>query len=975
MCEIRLAVRHFGIDLSDLLPAVRPANDTKPHQRRGRSVMASRRLVTIAAALALVISGAAFAAPAASGGTIAAEQDSAIAVDPEDLAIDHVQQHADDLGVNANDVSDVFVLSSYTSQHTGVAHVSLLQRFQGLEVFGGHATVNIMPDGSVLYVGNSLVSGLREAPPDAAELNAVDAVEAAAAELDLDEPSNLRVIRTARTAAGETILTGGGISDAPISAKLGWQPMDGGLRLAWQLVIDDSTDVHLFEATIDATTGELLTVEDWTSDHSINQLASQLGRGTSALAGTVVAQTTSITPGTTNPVDDGSSYRVFAPPKESPNDGGRTLETNPADATASPFGWHDTDGVAGPEFTVTRGNNVHAYNDYNNSNSTQGGLARFVVDPPSSAAGEYSHAGAAFGPAATPANFSGQIVLVNDGDGDAFPNNGCQPFSVPAGSIALLDRGECNFTIKVANAQAGGASAVVVANNVAGNPFTMGGSDPTITIPAIMISQADGNTIKAGLPATGRIEIFDPGIPIEPDGGPGLTFDFPLDLADHPHEYSEAATTNLFYWCNTAHDLFYGYGFDEASGNFQANNYGRGGVGGDYVRCEAQDGGGTNNANFSTPANDGGTPRMQMYLWNVGPDPQRDGDLENGIIIHEYGHGLSLRLTGGPGINCLAGAEQMGEGWSDYVAIAALIDPALDDPEEPRGMGTYALWQDDPPRQGAGIRPRPYSRNMDINPLTYDSIKTGAWFGGSLAIPHHIGSTWASIMWDMTWDLIDKHGFSDNIYEGWEAGGNNLAYQLVIDGLKLQGCFPGFVTGRDAILAADVALTGGENQCTLWASFARRGLGYSAEQGAFNDRNDNDEAFDTHPDCLDGFSQPVHPPYGDLNTVVAGDIVPLRFDVGTNRGLDILASGSPYSREVDCESLHPVSQLENSLTPRSVPVAAETPGNAGLTVNSQGVYTYPWQTDEEWAGTCQEFVLTRDDGVQHRAFFAFVEAD
>jgi len=301
--------------------------------------MASRRLITVAAAVTLVISGAAFAAPAASGGNTATEQESATATDPEGLAIEHVQQHADDLGVNADDVSDVFVLSSYVSQHTGVIHVNLVQRFQGLEVFGGHATVNIMPNGSVFYVGSSLVGDLRDGSSDAAELNAVDAVEVAAAELDLDQPRGVRVIRTARTAGGETVLTGGGISDQPIPAKLGWQPTADGLRLAWQLVIDDSSAEHLFEATIDAVTGELLSVEDWTSDHSIGQLASQLGRGAAGLTGAVGAQSTSITPRTTDPVDDGSAYRVFAPPKESPNDGGRTLETNPADATASPFGW------------------------------------------------------------------------------------------------------------------------------------------------------------------------------------------------------------------------------------------------------------------------------------------------------------------------------------------------------------------------------------------------------------------------------------------------------------------------------------------------------------------------------------------------------------------------------------------------------------------------------------------------------------
>ncbi len=73
----------------------------------------------------------------------------------------------------------------------------------------------------------------------------------------------------------------------------------------------------------------------------------------------------------------------------------------------------------------------------------------------------------------------------------------------------------------------------------------------------------------------------------------------------------------------------------------------------------------------------------------------RDGDFENGIVIHEYGHGVSLRLTGGPGINCLTGNEQGGEGWSDWFALTTLLDLALDDPEGPRGMGPYALFQDD----------------------------------------------------------------------------------------------------------------------------------------------------------------------------------------------------------------------------------------------------------------------------------------
>ena len=144
-----------------------------------------------------------------------------------------------------------------------------------------------------------------------------------------------------------------------------------------------------------------------------------------------------------------------------------------------------------------------------------------------------------------------------------------------------------------------------------------------------------------------------------------LNFDFPVNLNSAPDSYKNAAVANLFYWNNIIHDVQYQYGFDEAAGNFQTNNYGKGGLGGDAVLAEAQDGSGTNNANFMTPE-DGTAPRMQMYLWDRS-NPERDGDLDNGIIIHEYGHGISTRLVGGPSnVNCLTNNQQPGEGLSDW---------------------------------------------------------------------------------------------------------------------------------------------------------------------------------------------------------------------------------------------------------------------------------------------------------------------
>jgi hypothetical protein len=127
-----------------------------------------------------------------------------------------------------------------------------------------------------------------------------------------------------------------------------------------------------------------------------------------------------------------------------------------------------------------------------------------TIDPPSSAAGTYQAAGAAFGPAPPVGGIPGEVVLVDDGS--ANPTEGCDPLiGFPAGAIALVDRGNCPFTQKVRNAQDAGAVAVIVANNMPGAPGTLGGTDPTITIPAVHVSQADGGTIKAGLPATGRV--------------------------------------------------------------------------------------------------------------------------------------------------------------------------------------------------------------------------------------------------------------------------------------------------------------------------------------------------------------------------------------------------------------------------------------------------------------------------------------
>ncbi len=326
-----------------------------------------------------------------------------------------------------------------------------------------------------------------------------------------------------------------------------------------------------------------------------------------------------------------------------------------------------------------------------------------------------------------------------------------------------------------------------------------------------------------------------------------LTFNFPPDYTVAPTtpSFQQFAITNLFYWNNIMHDMSYQYGFDEPAANFQANNQGRGGAGNDFVYADAQDGSGSNNANFGTPA-DGSNGRMQMYLF-TSPNPDRDGDVDNGVISHEYGHGISHRLTGGPasGAGCLSNAERGDEGWSDYFALMVTTDwstaQVTDGFNKPRPMGTYVLAQ---PITGSGIRVHPYCTNMAVDPWTYSGVASS---GGEV---HDIGEIWCSTIWDMTWDLIQDQGINPNLFNAAGTGGNSIAMKLVIMGEKLQKCSPGFLDSRDGILAADQVLYGGQFHCIIVRAFARRGMGLDAKQGSSGATNDQTQGFSIEESSL-----------------------------------------------------------------------------------------------------------------------------
>ena len=758
--------------------------------------------------------------------------------------IEKIKKYANEnkvkFGLTSQDISDLVIVNDFSSETTGINNYHVKQRIAGIEIFNSDSNFWIKND-EVINGGEEFISNLNQKiNTSTPSLSVTDALTGILSQIDNAQLNSVQILESG---SNKYKLSNGVLVEDPIRAQLVYfQTEANTIRLAWDYEFYSQNTKHLWNLKVDAVTGKILDKKDMVISCNFGSNHSNHSHNTGNLFTQSFYKKEKanmfLNPGTTN-------YRVIPWNYESPNHSPFVLVTNPEYvANASPNGWHNSNNTIGggnaiTQFSSTQGNNVKAKDDFD-------------------------------------------------------------------------------------------------ANN-AGGVFTAASSGSY----------------------------------------PNLTFDYPyLGTSVASNTYINAATTNLFYMNNVMHDLWYQYGFNEVNKNFQVSNYGRGGVGNDAVNADAQDGGGVdpniNNANFATPT-DGSAPRMQMYLWNVGPAPKNlvinspasiagqyvardnvfspghanlpaapglttnivlyddaigtgsdaceaavngtqlqgkivilrrgncefqakvynaqlggaaavivvnndtanpdannvnmsganasitipavfvsytvgeaiiaaigtgtvngtlrndtsitfvntDGDFDNGVIAHEYGHGISSRLSG----NCLSGSEQQGEGWSDWFWLMMQIKPG-DTRNGARGIGTFPMNQ---ATNGVGIRQYRYSTDMAVNPHTFGSTNGMLTPDGTAVDSHSVGSVWAVMLWDLAWNYIDKYGYDPNIYTG--TGGNNKVMRLVLDAIKLDGCSPTFVTARDALIAADQATTGGQNYCLIWKTFARRGLGVNASSG------------------------------------------------------------------------------------------------------------------------------------------------
>jgi hypothetical protein len=784
------------------------------------------------------------------------------------------------LGITPTDAAEAVITHAYTDKATHVTYVYLQQSYKQIKVYNTIITAAFI-DGNLQYTSGTFIKNIaaRAGTPSYSRTH-LDAIRGAVRHLHLNESAPLAAAKDLFTTEKKYTVNADAIARRPIETTLYWTPSDDKqqVTLTWNVNIHLKDSADWWNVRINAQTGEFVQKDNWTVNEKIAgsypETTSDVTTANNNPAAAVIHTTNSdiISPAIKSklpapPNVSSATYHVIPFPYESPNFAPFSDDVSPwlkagAGNDAVTLGWHFDNTT---NYTITRGNNVFAFldrrannasdalrnwpdtsttaapsltfshtintakqpwldaeskksaldnlfywnnlmhdvsyqygfteaagnfqkdnlgrggngNDFVNANAQDSagysnanfatppdgssGLMQmytwasppiFTVTAPAPIAGTYTAMENSFtspnklvdrGP------ITGNIVWYND-DATGTLHRGCSPATnaaAVAGNIALIDAfgnsaiGCTTYAYKVKNAQNAGAIAVIMyfpTNTLSG----IGGTDPSITIPVIMITNATGNLIATQL------------------------------------------------------------------------------NGGQTVSCTMSTG---------------------IYM---------DGDLDCGVICHEYGHGISNRLTGGPfGASCLTNAEQGGEGWSDFMALMMTTNWAtaqLTDGPNPRPMATYANAQ---AANGSGIRRYPYSTNMTVNPLTYSNVATNTEV-------HAIGEVWCSALWDMTWNIIQQqNAITTDLYNSAGTGGNTIAMNLVITGMKLQPCTPGFLDARNAVLAADSILYGYSHKCAIWNAFARRGMGYSAKQGLSTSATDQTAAFDLPPGIILTKSLPV----------------------------------------------------------------------------------------------------------------------
>jgi extracellular elastinolytic metalloproteinase len=788
-------------------------------------------------------------------------------------------------GLKATDVADVLITNSYTDASTGITHTYLQQRVNGLVVFNATGAVHTDKAGKVIFAAQDFVANAtaRAAAP-APALTPAQAVVAASVSLGLPRPVGLRTVVEARAADGMKF-NNGGISEEDIPVRLMYTRQNDKLVLVWEVTIAQLDQQHHWSARIDAQTGQLVDKNDYV----VNEVAtfqqqhlSAEARRQQALAQPAATKTILNTTATPN------SLTVVPVPYENPLIAGRSVvPLSSANPLYSPVGWQvaqpgtpagffaDSYSLLSSGKYLTRGNNVAAYDDNATLTSTNGNLSSTTNSPDGTSALTFDFPFDQTKGAREANNLAAGItnlfywnnmlhdVMMAHGFDEVSGNFQYKNLTTNAQGVKLgkdndfvraesqdgSGRNNANFGTP-ADGGSGRMQMYLFDNNPA-NALTVTGVD-NVAGTYQFASVSFGPTLRKK-PLAGKLVLVNDGV--SADGGDhGCATPFvnaaavtgnvafiqrggcPQLTTLNPRANNQFAPKVKRAQANGATAVIV---FDSLATNGLTNFGGADTVG---IRIPAIFISGADGFKLRAALLAGGTLNVSAAL---GPD--FDGSFDNGVVSHEFGHGVSNRLTGGGSANCLnntTGYQTMGEGWSDYFGLWMTTRPG-DIGSNKRYVATYDNGV--PLATGPGFRSKPYTTDMSAagNNYTYAQLGTGT---GKFSETHDVGEIWTTVLWDLNWAFINKYGYNPDFFAA--TGGNNKALKLVLDGCKLQVCQPGFLDGRDGILRADSATNRAANADLIWTVFARRGMGYSAKQG------DRVNGYPTVNNIVQGFDLP-----------------------------------------------------------------------------------------------------------------------
>ncbi len=752
------------------------------------------------------------------------------------------------LNISPSELNNWILETETSSESTGITNYLVLQTANGVKIDNNFMYFWIK-NGEIINTPEGFINNTsQKANLTQPLINVLDGFSKAL--ISVDETAFTSTI--IKSENNKYKLSNGALNEDLVSAELVYFPaQNGDLILTWNYEFYSQNSNHLWKVRIDAANGNLLEKRDLVTrcsfgpkhNHSACLPIKEYSFEKSVFKDADAA--TLLTPGTTN-------YRVIPFNYESPNHSPRLLITNPEATTvlapstnaASPNGWHNTNTAIGggsgtTQYGITRGNNAFAKDDFDGNNtggtSPSGGTyPNLTFDFPypgnSVAANTYISAAVT------------NLFYMNNIMHDLWYQYG---FTEANRNFQVANYGRGGAGNDAVNAEAQDGSTLATPNLNNANFATPGdGSAPRMQMylwdqnpPKLLVNTGS----LAGTNYSLNDNAFNPGhvdLPVAPAALTNnlvLYVDGTPDTSDACEAPTNAAALNgkiAVIRRGTCSFVIKVKAAQVAGaiGVIVVNNV-EGGIsmgGADAtivipaVSMSLADG----EALIASMA--AGTVNVSISVQD-GTYVNGDGDFDNGVIAHEYGHGVSTRLVGGgAGLNS---SEQPGEGWSDWLALMMQIKPG-DTRNDARGIGTFAVNE---ATTGPGIRQYRYATNMTVNPHTFASTNTMFLTdvnGNESINVHAVGSVWCVMLWDLAWNYIDQYGYDSNIYNG--TGGNNKVMRLVIDAMKLTPANPSLIQCRNAIIQADQNSTNGQNYCMIWETFARRGMGVNANSGSNN---------------------------------------------------------------------------------------------------------------------------------------------